>query len=379
VELLQLKKILIVVNSWHKVLTGGDYHILKVAQRWSRDTSITYLLPRLAYSSAKKLLTGETIVVDSFLERETSNILQVILLYCVRMGKVLVSPPPKDEYDVIIASNHWLIDVLPAVYLQSKNPSCKLVAYWHGLAVKKSRLWWYVPRKINDMLSLMLLRRYFDLVFVSNQLVKDFLVAHRVDAQKIQFANYGTDPVPVDLDFREPLFDACYVGRLVKNKGIFDLVAIWKEVSSQIPDARLAIVGDGSGRGQLIHSIDAAHLKKRVQLCGFVEESEKFRIMRRSKLFLMPSYADDWGIAILEALSCGLPAITYDFPALRCIWDHDVTYVPAGDRKLFADAVLRFLHDPQLRSEFSRKGLKRSTRHVWASVAEHERDAIENL
>ena len=374
-----MKKILIVVNSWHKVLQGGDFHILKVAQYWSRYASITYLLPRLAYSSAKELLTGETIVVDSFLERETSNILRVILLYCVRMGKILLSPPPKDEYDVIIASNHWLTDVLPAVYLKSYSKPRKLVAYWHGLAVKRSRLWWYVPRKVNDMFSVTLLRKHADLVFVTNQIVKDYLVSKGIDARKIELINNGIDPVPVGPDLGEPVFEACYVGRLVKNKGIFDLVAIWKEVSSQIPDARLAIVGDGADRDRLIHSIDAVHLNERVRLCGFVKESEKFRIIRRSKLFLMPSYADDWGIAILEGMSCGLPAIIYDFPALRCVWDHDVTYVPAGDRKLFADAVLRFLHDQQLYSEFSRKGLKRSTRHMWASVAEDEREAIENL
>ena len=161
-----MKQVLIVVNSWHRVMTGGDYHIFKVAQYWSRDHKISYLLPRLAYSSAKELLAGDTIVLDSFLERETSNIWMIMLLYCVRMFKVVLSPAPVEKYDVIVASNHWLIDVLPASYLQFKNSPCKLVAYYHGLAVKKSRRWWYIPRKLNDVLSLALLRRYFDVVLV---------------------------------------------------------------------------------------------------------------------------------------------------------------------------------------------------------------------
>lgn len=374
-----MKQIFIVVNSWHRVMTGGDYHIFRVAQYWSRDHKISYLLPRLAYSSAKELLAGDAIVLDSCLERETSNILGVILLYCVRMLKVLVSPPPVKKYDVIIASNHWLIDVLPAAYLHSKNSSCKLVAYYHGLAVKKSRWWWYIPRKLNDMLAVALLRRYFDVVFVTNQLVKDFLTSHGVRAEKIQFLNNGTDPVPLKVNSTKPPVDACYVGRLVENKGVFDLVAIWKEVVVELPRAKLAIVGDGSDRDRLVRLTETEHLQENIALCGFVEESRKFEILLNSKLFLMPSYADDWGIAILEALSCGVPAVVYDFPALRSIWGNDVTYVPAGDTKSFAQTVLRLLHDPLRRSELSSTGLKRSTQYLWSNVARDEGDIIENL
>jgi glycosyltransferase involved in cell wall biosynthesis len=374
-----VKQILIVVNSWHRVMTGGDYHIFKVAQYWSRNHKISYLLPRLAYSAAKDLLAGDTIVLDSLFERETSNVWMVILLYCVRMFKVIVSPPPVKKYDVIVASNHWLIDVLPAVYLQSKNQPCKLVAYYHGLAVKKSRWWWYVPRKLNDALSVALLRRYSDVVFVSNQLVKDFLISHGILAEKIQFANYGTDPIPVKGNSSKPRVDACYVGRLVKNKGILDLVAIWKDVVVEIPRAKLAIVGAGSDRDRLVLLTETEHLQENIVLCGFVEESKKFEILLNSKLFLMPSYADDWGIAILEALSCGVPAVVYDFPALRSIWGNDVTYVPAGDTKSFAQTVLKLLSDPLRRAELSSTGLKRSTQHLWANVARYEADIIENL
>ena len=71
--------------------------------------------------------------------------------------------------------------------------------------------------------------------------------------------------------------------------------------------------------------------------------------MLSSKLFLLPSYADDWGIAILDAMSCGIPAIVYGTPALRTVWGNDVTFVPAGDTAWFGRTILRLLGDPQLR------------------------------
>jgi glycosyltransferase involved in cell wall biosynthesis len=101
--------------------------------------------------------------------------------------------------------------------------------------------------------------------------------------------------------------------------------------------------------------------------------------MIRSKLFLLPSYADDWGIAILDAMSCGLPAIVYDSPALRTVWGDDVTFVPAGDTASFGQALVRLLRDPQLRAELSSTGLRRSAQYSWTKIAGEEAEAIESL
>ncbi len=80
-----------------------------------------------------------------------------------------------------------------------------------------------------------------------------------------------------------------------------------------------------------------------------MEEEKKFGIMRKSKLFLLPSYADTWGIVIVVALSCGLPVIAYVFlPVLRQIWGKDVTFVPEGDTESFKMAVVEFLRNPRL-------------------------------
>jgi glycosyltransferase involved in cell wall biosynthesis len=375
---MQLKRTLIIINGWTTKIAGGDYHMLRVAQYWGQNDQISYLVPRLGYNYAKQELKGKTLILDSPFENEASSPLTVILMYATRVLKLVLSPPALEEYDVVVASSHFLVDVLPALYVRSKNPSSKLVGYWHGLPVRNSSLWRLALRKINDAISVTLIRKYFDLVFVSNQLVKDSLISQAVDIKRIQLANYGTDPVLADTDSKEPSFDACYVGRLVKNKGVFDLVGIWKSVTAEIPNAKLAIIGDGSEKEQLAKLIEAEHLKEKIVLFGFVEEDKKLKIMLDSKLLLLPSYADDWGIAILEGLSCGLPAIVYDFPALRSVWGDDVIYVPAGDTESFGAAVLRLLHDPQLRLELSRNGLTRSARNLWTNVAAYEADAIEN-
>jgi len=372
---------LIVVNGWTTRIAGGDYHTLRVAQSWSEKNEISYLIPRLGYQFSKNALKGKALILDSGFESEASNPFRTILMYSARIVRFFVSPPPMDNYDVVVSSSHFLVDMLPALYVRRKNPSCKLVAYWHGLSVKRSSSSRYALRQLNDAISAALLRRYFNLVFAINQSVKNLLVSHGVDAQKIQITNNGTDPVSFTSDPKPPIFDACYVGRLVENKGIFDLVAIWRYVSSRMPDAKLAIVGDGSAseKDRLINLIEAGHLTHNIMLCGYVAEQRKFEIMLSSKLFVLPSYADSWGIAILDAMSCGVPAIVYDFPALRTIWGDDITYVPAGDTASFGRTLLRLLRDPQRRAELSNIGLRRSAQYSWTNIAREEAEAIESV
>jgi glycosyltransferase involved in cell wall biosynthesis len=370
---------LIVINGWTTRIAGGDYHTLRVAQTWSDKNEISYLISRLGYNCSKDMLKGKALILDSGFDSEASNPFRVLLMYCARVVRLFVSPPPMEKYDVVVASSHFLADVLPALYIRSKNSPCKLVGYWHGLPIKQSSPWRYVFRRVNDAISAALLRRNFNLVFAINQSVKSLLVSHGVDAQKIRITNNGTDPVSLPSHPKPAIFDACYVGRLERIKGIFDLVTIWKDVSSRMPDAKLAIVGDGSEKDRLTSLIEAAHLTCNITLCGFVEEQRKFEIMLSSKLFVMPSYADDWGIAILDAMSCGLPAIVYETPALRTVWGDDVTFVPAGDTESFGRTLLRLLHDPQLRAELSSTGLRRSAQYSWTSIARKEAEAIESL
>src|SRR5665647_932837 len=248
---MQLKRTLIIIDGWTTRIAGGDYHMLKVAEYWSQKGQISYLIPQLGYNYTKKVLKGKAVILDSPFENETSNPLRVVLMYCARVLHLVLSPPALEEYDVVAASSHFLVDVIPALYVRSKNPPCKLIAYYHGLPVRASGLLWGLFRLLNDAISVPLLRKHFDLVFAINQPVKDFLISHGVDAHKIVLTRNGVDPTTVDVGPKEPTLDACFVGRLVKSKGVFDLVEMWKGVLEELPAASLAVVGDGLEKNRL--------------------------------------------------------------------------------------------------------------------------------
>jgi glycosyltransferase involved in cell wall biosynthesis len=67
--------------------------------------------------------------------------------------------------------------------------------------------------------------------------------------------------------------------------------------------------------------------------------------MKASKVFVFPSLLEGWGLAVAEALACGLPVVCYDIPAIREIFGgcKSVFLIPAGNEDRLALAILQVL------------------------------------
>lgn len=96
---------------------------------------------------------------------------------------------------------------------------------------------------------------------------------------------------------------AVFVGRLVKLKQINLLLQAW----AQIPDGQLLLVGDGPERVALEALSRELGLGDRVRFCGMVHDVRDY--LQASDLFVLPSRFEGLSNALLEAMSCGLPAV----------------------------------------------------------------------
>lgn len=148
---------------------------------------------------------------------------------------------------------------------------------------------------------------------------------------------------------------AIFVGRLVEQKGIPDLIKVWRIVNQRYPDWQLDVFGDGQ-----MDSLPEIKLFVHPPTCKIMEE------YLNSSMLLMTSIYEPLGLVLPEAMSCGLPVVAFDChygPA--DIVKHESTgfLVPHRDINLFADYVCELMESPGLRQNMGIAGIKSAQRY----------------
>jgi glycosyltransferase involved in cell wall biosynthesis len=101
-----------------------------------------------------------------------------------------------------------------------------------------------------------------------------------------------------------------FVGRLVREKGVFDLLEAYGKLT---PDERAAVglvlVGEGAARAELRRRASRINPGE-VQFAGFVQREQLALYYALAESFVFPSQSDPWGLVVNEAMACGLPVIS---------------------------------------------------------------------
>lgn len=136
-------------------------------------------------------------------------------------------------------------------------------------------------------------------------------------------------------------------------KRVGDVVLAFAEVARALP-ALLLLVGDGPDLEDVQHLVRALGLEERVSLVGAQARLE--RLLLAADLFLLPSDTESFGLAALEALSCGVPVIASDVGGLPEVVRRGETglLVPPRDPHALAEAALSLLADEPRRAAMGR-------------------------
>lgn len=105
-----------------------------------------------------------------------------------------------------------------------------------------------------------------------------------------------------------------YIGRLEKRKGVKYLIQAFAVLQETLPNAKLLIGGNGPDKQKLEELVSDLELTN-IEFLGYVEESEKLRLMQSSTVFCAPAlYGESFGIVLLEAMAAGTPIVAGDNP-----------------------------------------------------------------
>ncbi|MDW8002913.1 MAG: glycosyltransferase [Deltaproteobacteria bacterium] len=115
--------------------------------------------------------------------------------------------------------------------------------------------------------------------------------------------------IPLELSVSKTR-DLLFLSRIHPKKGLDLLLHAWKAVESIFPEWKLKICGpDNNGYSERMKRLASELGLLRVEFCGPVYGEEKFKVYARAGIFVLPTYSENFGIAVAEALASGTPAI----------------------------------------------------------------------
>ncbi|MBZ5653926.1 MAG: glycosyltransferase family 4 protein [Acidobacteriia bacterium] len=153
-----------------------------------------------------------------------------------------------------------------------------------------------------------------------------------------------------------------FVGRLVREKGVFDLIQAYAKLGSDLrSEVGLVFAGDGASKEALAEQ--AKQIEPGV-ICfpGFVQREDLAGLYGLAEALTLPTHSDPWGLVVNEAMACGLPIVVTNVAG--CASDLVVEgwngcVVPPADPSRLSAAIRSLLSQPEMTRQMRARSLER--------------------
>ncbi len=191
-------------------------------------------------------------------------------------------------------------------------------------------------------------------VFVDSGIVKRekcFLVS----GAGVNLDRFEETPLP---DSRVFLF----IGRMLRDKGIFEFVDAAKQVRIKYPDAEFWAVGPTDTNPQALSDWDIAKLTEDGTIRYFGHQNDVLPFYKQCYAFVLPSYHEGMPRTVLEAMAVGRPIVTTDAPGCRDSIEDGVSgfLVPVGDASAVAEKLIALIEDRPLAEKMGKAARARA-------------------
>ncbi|MEO5690169.1 MAG: glycosyltransferase family 1 protein [Burkholderiaceae bacterium] len=160
------------------------------------------------------------------------------------------------------------------------------------------------------------------------------------------------------------------VGRLEPRKNHLNLVRAFAQMAEPRPP--LLIVGQRDfEHDEAFAEVERLGLTQEITFLERVADAELPALVRHARVFVYPSYAEGFGMPVLEAMASGVPVVTSETTALVELAGSAALTVDPDDPKALAGAIEQLLIDAGLRRRLSALGLEVALRHRWDAAAKN--------
>lgn len=349
------RRVVVVANGlFGKQLAGGDVHLLHSIKAFlAAGWQVECFGGRVLKTHLDQWnLPARIIATDSASRTPLSDVslggkIQLFIEFFRRFITTLRKLDSIQSGDVVFTATDYWFDVLPVAFsrarlklviLQMQAPS-----FWQVIfrtradveAIRAASLYYC----FSQWLSLTVLRRCKRKRVISVQpLLQAMLRRRGYSEEETPVIPNGVDVVAAQTAGEEPKrYDVVWMGRVHRQKGIDDLLQTLVFLAREIPDFRAVLIGNL--REALGKRISGLGLDAHVEFTGFVSGEEKFRWMKRARVFLMPSRHEGLPIVVGEALACELPVVAYELEMYRPFFGNLLSYVRQFDLPAFQQAA----------------------------------------
>jgi len=338
-------KILFTANSWDRILGGKENATYEIVTRLSKYNCIE---PHLLLFGKPKDKISNKIKLHSLFK--LPNTIEKIP-YCYNLLKPLYLPSIKSiikryDFDLI-----YISDNVPWGYFL-KSINVKKVLRLYGSDI-------YPPNKffLTKNIFIKPSIQKMDKLISPSKWLSDYCCNYY--NKKSTVIHTG-----IDLNLFKPLKVKrekniiLYAGRLIKLKGIFELLEVAKELKSY----EFLFVGDGPLKGK-INLPNTEYL-------GLKTKEELAQLYNKATICVFPSHYDNFPNVCLEAMACGTPVIGTRF-GFEEIIDHmknGINIDPKNTAKL-KEAIIKLMENKGLQKKFSKNGLKKIKQFSWDIIA----------
>jgi len=164
-----------------------------------------------------------------------------------------------------------------------------------------------------------------------------------------------------------------FAGRLVAEKGIFDLLRAYGALAPEVKkNIGLVFVGDGPARSALLQRATATNPAS-IQIVGFAQRERLAAYYALADVFVFPTHTDPWGLVVNEAMACALPIVASSAAGsvedlVESGWNGRVfTTGDVGQLACAMDELARDAEGRSLMGQRSRKRIEQYSPEAWAA------------
>lgn len=343
-------------------ISGGDRIFIEFAKNWSKKYPVTIYLWKEGYRMCLRHKLQMSNVKFQISNMEPWKHLGFIVNYIarivegIRLGLTIKLENSKDTI-VYSASEFWM-DSLPVFILKLRYPKIRWAAAWYQTAPNPlkgfsgSLIYWLVQLPIKPLVD-----KFADFVLVNNdeekkQFQKGVVVLGAIDLKSIKIWKSKFKNLP-------KIYDGVFQGRFHPQKGVLELVDIWKLVVSKKPDAKLIMIGDGPLMESIKSKVQSAKLENNIIHKGYLfEGEEKYKIFAQSRVVVHPAIFDSGGMASAEAMAFGLPCIGFNLQSYKYYYPKGMVKIHLKDLDGFAEKIIELLSDEGLYKKVSKEALQ---------------------